>query len=153
MRLCAGMQAPVCEPHAAPETKVANERARILRFGGAGALSAATDFAVFGAGLSAGLPVASANIAAFLVANAQSYVLNAHLTFRTSGESAPLSFGRYGRFLLAHSFSMAFSTLMVAGLAPVIGPWPAKLAALITAAVWNYLASAHFVFSRNKTGT
>lgn len=125
----------------------------MLRFGGAGVLSAATDFAIFGAALAAGAHPAAANIAAFLVANVQSYVLNARLTFRSGGKPAPLSVSAYGKFLFAHAFSLAFSTLIVAWLAPMLGPWPAKLVALIAAAVWNYSAAALFVFRENRTRT
>lgn len=137
---------------AAPEVDETH-RSRILRFGRAGLLSAVTDFAVFGLLISAGVAAAAANVGAFLVANIQSYVLNARLTFRTEGRPTPLSYGGYGKFLFAHAFSLGFSTVIVAGLAPVIGPWPAKLVALAAAAVWNYSASAFFVFRENKTGT
>lgn len=137
---------------AAPETAVTH-RSRIVRFGGAGLLSAFTDFTVFGILIGAGVPAAIANIGAFLVANVQSYVLNARLTFRTEGRPTPLSRDGYGKFLFAHAFSLGFSTVIVAALAPVIGPWPAKLVALAAAAVWNYSASAFFVFRENKTRT
>ncbi len=112
-----------------------------------------TDFAVFGVALSAGLSVAPANIVAFLIANVQSYFLNARLTFRNGGKGAALSLRGYAKFLFAHTFSLAFSTAIVAGLTPHLGPWPAKLIALAAAAVWNYSASAFFVFRENKTRT
>lgn len=140
-------------PSAAPETGEATHRIRILRFGGAGLLSAATDFAVFGAALACGVSAAPANVVAFLIANVQSYLLNARLTFRSAGKGATISLRGYGKFLFAHLFSLALSTAIVAGLAPQIGPWPAKFAALAAAAVWNYSASAFFVFRENKTRT
>lgn len=118
----------------------------MLRFGGAGLASAVVDFATFAAAIGAGAPPAAANIGAFLVANAQSYVLNARLTFVTAGSPAPLSWRAYGRFLAAHLLSLAASTAIVAGLAPHLGPWPAKIVAALVAAAWNYCASHYFVF-------
>lgn len=153
MRLCGAIAAMMAMPPEAHKTSEETHRVRLLRFGGAGVLSAATDFAVFGAALASGIPATQANIAAFLVANVQSYLLNARLTFRSGGKGAPLSFGGYGKFLLAHAFSLGLSTAIIALAAPILGPWPAKFIALGVAAVWNYSASAFFVFSGNKTGT
>ena len=137
-------------PSVAPD---ATHRRRMLRFGGAGLLSGLTDFVVFGVAISEGVPVAAANVLAFQIANIQSYFLNARLTFTSGGVGAPLSWRGYGKFLFAHVFSLAFSTAIVAGLAPVIGPWPAKIIAVAAAAMWNYSASAYFVFRENKTRT
>lgn len=137
---------------AAPEGAKAH-RGRILRFGGAGVLSALTDFTVFGFLIGAGVFAAAANIGAFLVANVQSYLLNARLTFRSGGKATPLTLPGYGKFLFAHAFSLGFSTLIVLWLSPSLGPWPAKFVALAAAAVWNYSASAFFVFGENKTRT
>lgn len=127
-------------------------RTRIVRFAGAGALSAVTDFAVFAAAGAAGAAPAAANVVSFLAANAQSYVLNARLTFRTGGRPTPLSPSGYGRFFFAHLFSLALSTALVAALAPAFGAWPAKIAAALVAGVWNYAASSRFVFVRPREG-
>lgn len=119
---------------------------RMARFAVAGAFSALTDFGLFALFVSLGAHPAAANIGSFLAANAQSYIVNARLTFREGGAPAPLSLGGYRKFLLAHLVSAAFSTAVVVALAAPIGPIWAKVAATWLAAVWNYGASALFVF-------
>lgn len=134
---------------AAPDPRETHRR-RILRFGGAGVVSAATDFAVYALALGAGAQPAVANALAFLVANVQSYLLNARLTFVYDGRPAQISVSAYGRFLLTHALSLVVSTALVATLAPHIGPLSAKFIAIGVAAVWNYGASHYFVFGRDK---
>jgi putative flippase GtrA len=135
----------------APEQEThARHRRRFLRFGGAGALSAITDFVVFGALIAVGWPAAPANVASFLVANVQSYFLNARLTFGDRHRGAPVSVLGYGRFFLAHLVSLVGSTALIAAAAPAIGALPAKAIAALLAALWNYAAAATFVFRKEQ---
>ncbi len=123
---------------------------RMAKFGGVGLLNTLTDFLVFAALAAAGLAPVLANAAAFLAANAQSYAVNARVTFREKGAAAPLSFRGYAAFAAAHLVSLLVSTAIVLVLADRTGPYAAKLAALAVTFVWNYAASAFFVF-RPKT--
>ncbi|MEQ8936266.1 MAG: GtrA family protein [Amphiplicatus sp.] len=119
---------------------------RMALFGGVGLFNTLTDFLVFAALVAGGFAPALANVAAFFVANAQSYAVNARVTFREQGAPAPLSFGGYARFAAAHLISLAVSTAIVLVLAEKLGPYAAKGVALIVTFAWNYAMTALFVF-------
>ncbi|NWG92853.1 MAG: GtrA family protein [Parvularculaceae bacterium] len=118
----------------------------MARFGAVGVGNVVTEFAVFAALLHAGLPVLAANTCGFLSANAQSYVVNAHVTFRKDGAAATLSWPGYRRFFLAHCLSLAMSTAFILAFAGAIGPFAAKAAAALFGFIANYAMSALFVF-------
>jgi putative flippase GtrA len=120
------------------------------KFAGVGALNTAVDFAVFLLLQGIGGVALAANFAAFLVANGASYVLNSGFTFRESGESAALSASRYVRFLSVHIASLAISSAFIALFASAIGPFAAKVCAAVVTLLWNYAASAVFVFRRKS---
>jgi len=127
------------------------ERARrhsgaLMRFGAVGVGNVMTEFLVFNILIHSGFALLAANAIGFLCANIQSYVVNAHVTFREDGAAAPLSYRRYLRFLVAHSLSLAISTAFIAAFADEIGPNPAKLAAVGFGFIANYSMSALFVF-------
>ncbi|MEZ5915487.1 MAG: GtrA family protein [Parvularculaceae bacterium] len=118
----------------------------IMRFGVVGVGNVLTEFLVFNILMKAGFTLLAANAAGFLCANIQSYLVNAHVTFREDGAPAALSCKRYLRFFLAHSLSLAISTAFIAAFADAIGPNPAKLAAVGFGFIANYSMSALFVF-------
>lgn len=120
----------------------------MVRFGGVGVANTITDFAVFWVLIVAGLTPVLANLAAFFVANLQSYFFNARVTFRVAGRPAAVSPAGYLKFLTAHLMSLAVSTAMVVMLASRIGPLAAKAAAIGFTFAWNYAMTAAFVFAR-----
>jgi putative flippase GtrA len=121
--------------------------ARFTRFAGVGVLNTACDVGVF-AGLTAlGVHPLAANAAAFLIANLQSYFLNARITFRSGGAEAPLALAGYAKFAAAHLASLAVSTAFIAALARILTPLGAKAASAVFTLAWNYAASAIFVFT------
>lgn len=112
----------------------------------------ATDFAVYGVGLSVGLPPAIANAPAFLAANLQSYGLNAAITFRRNNQRARLSVMGYGHFCAAHSLGVVLSTVIIFVMADRIGAMPAKALSVAAAFFSNYLLSARYVFKADASG-
>ena len=118
----------------------------MIRFGLVGLGNLFTEFTVFNLLMQAGVAILAANAFGFLCANIQSYVVNAHITFRENGAAARLSPGNYGRFLMAHCLSLAISTAFIALYAEKIGANPAKLAAVGFGFIANYTMSALFVF-------
>ena len=123
-------------------------RKRAALFSLVGAVNAVTDIAVYAVALVAGLGPVAANVAAFFVANVQSYLINGFVTFRREGRSAPLSVGGYLRFIAAHLVGLAVASIVIAALAPRVGPAAAKAASIVAAAIFNYALSATFVFRR-----
>ncbi len=133
---------------AAIRSKVKRHSGAIARFGAVGVANTITEFAVFGALLHLGAAALVANAAGFLCANIQSYIVNAHVTFREDGAPAKLSLPRYGRFFMAHCLSLAISTAFIILFAGHIGPFLAKLAAVGFGFFANYTMSALFVFRK-----
>jgi putative flippase GtrA len=125
---------------------------RMARFGAVGVGNVTTEFLVFGALLHFGVTPVVANAFSFLCANVQSYVVNAHVTFRQNGVRGPMSFSGYGRFFAAHCLSLAISTAFIIFLGPHVGPFLAKAAAIGFGFVANYTMSSIFVFGRSKAG-
>lgn len=128
------------------------EGKRMMRFGGVGLANTVTDFLVFVSLLTLSVSPLLANVAGFVVANLQSYALNSRITFRVSGAPAPVSPAGYGKFLAAHSFSLAISTAILLLLADRIGALPAKGAAMGFTFAWNYTTSALLVFHASHDG-
>jgi putative flippase GtrA len=128
--------------------KLKGHSGRMARFGAVGVGNVTTEFLVFGALLHFGVLPVVANAGSFLCANIQSYVVNAHVTFRQDGRRGPISFPAYGRFFLAHCLSLAISTSFIVFLGPHIGLFVAKAAAIGFGFVANYTMSSIFVFQR-----
>lgn len=122
----------------------------MARFGAVGVGNLTTEFLVFGALLQFGVTPLVANAFSFLCANIQSYIVNAHVTFRKDGARGPISFPGYGRFFLAHGLSLGISTTFIIALGDHIGPFLAKAAAVGFGFVANYTMSARFVFKPTK---
>lgn len=139
------MPAPETEkaPRAA-EAKAHGRRAGLFAF--FGLFNTATDVGVYAAFVALGLSPLIANGVGFLVANLQSYLLNASLTFRRAGKPAARSLRGYGRFIAAHLLGLAISTTAIIVLSGPVGPYWAKIAAIAFTFVSNYALSAFFVF-------
>jgi putative flippase GtrA len=122
--------------------------ARLTRFAGIGVLNTACDFGVFAGLLALGTHPLLANAAAFVIANLQSFLLNARVTFRSGGAPARVSLSGYAKFAAAHLASLAISTAFVAAFSRILTPLGAKAASAVFTFAWNYAASAFFVFCR-----
>lgn len=122
---------------------------RAARFAGVGVVNTVADFGAFLALTGLGAPSLAANAAAFILANAQSYVLNARFTFREGGAPAPVSPVGFAKFAGSHLASLAISTAFIAAFSNALGPLGAKIVAGAFTLAWNYGASAFFVFRRN----
>ena len=122
----------------------------LARFGLVGVGNLITEFAVFNLLMHSGLAMLAANAMGFLCANIQSYIVNAHVTFRENGASAPRTMRGYTRFFFAHCLSLAISTAFIAAFADGIGPNLAKLAAVGFGFIANYSMSALFVFKKRE---
>ena len=123
----------------------------LARFGAVGVFNVATEFTVFGLLIAAGAAPLAANALGFLRANTQSYLVNAHFTFRTNGKGAPLSLRAYARFLAAHCVALGVSSAFLVFLGPVIGLFEAKALAVAVCFVMNYAASAALVFRTGES--
>ena len=119
---------------------------RAWRFGAVGVFNTFVDMAAFAVFVALGVSAAPANVLAFLVANLQSYFLNARFTFAENGRRARKTVSGYLKFAFAHSFSLAVSTFAIILLVQKIHPLWAKLAATVFTFVLNYWVSATFVF-------
>jgi putative flippase GtrA len=119
---------------------------RLALFSGVGLANTLTDFLVYAGLVAAGVFAPAANVAAFFAANAQSYLVNARVTFRKAGGPAAISPLGYAKFLGAHIVSLILSTAMIVAFADAIGPIAAKLASFVFTLAWNYATSALFVF-------
>ncbi len=130
--------------------RVRRHSGAMARFGVVGVGNTLTEFLIFGALLHFGVSAIGANAIGFLCANIQSYVVNAHVTFRKDGAAALMSIRGYGRFFLAHCLSLAISTLFIILFADDVGPFLAKVAAAGFGFLANYSMSALFVFRKKN---
>ena len=121
---------------------------RMARFGAVGVINTLIDFAAYAVFHALGAPPLAANVVAFGVANGQSYLLNAWITFRDEGRRAPVSFGGYAAFAAAHVVSLVISSAMIFALTDRLGAYGAKAAAAGVTFVLNYGFSAALVFRR-----
>jgi putative flippase GtrA len=128
--------------------RVRRRSGEMARFGAVGVGNTLTEFVVFGALLHFGIGPLAANTASFLCSNLQSYVVNAHVTFRKDGAAAAKTLAGYRRFFLAHCLSLAISTAFIIAFSEEIGPFLAKVAAAGFGFVANYTMSALFVFRK-----
>jgi putative flippase GtrA len=126
--------------------RYADHGKRASKFALVGVLNTGVDLVVYSGLIFASLHPVPANVVSFLVANLQSYFVNARFTFGANGKSAPLSLLGYGKYFASHSFSLIVSTLLIAVLAPRIGPIGAKLIAAVLVVGFNYVISSAFVF-------
>lgn len=131
-------------------TSLSGHRRGAFLFGLIGVLNAATDFAVYSAGVFIGLHPVLANVVAFLCANVQSYRVNAAVTFRREGRSAEVSLPGYLKFAAAHLLGLAISTAFIVAFSGAIGPIGAKAGSVLFSAASNYVLSAYFVFRPGK---
>ncbi|MEQ1929364.1 MAG: GtrA family protein [Parvularculaceae bacterium] len=122
------------------------------KFAGVGVVNTAVDFGVFLVLHALGLLALGANLGAFICANGLSYLLNARFTFRTRSEKRSLSAAGYMKFASVHLTSLAISTGFIAAFADAVGALAAKILAAGLTLIWNYVASALFVF-RKKPAT
>jgi len=110
------------------------------RFLVVGLFNTVIDMAVFAALLFVGLQPLVANVLAWVVAVAFSYVVNSRWSFERdetlSGSQSLLRFVSLGALI-----SLGVSSGLIAALAGWIGVWPAKVLGVALAAILNFFAA------------
>ena len=92
-----------------------------------------------------------ANVTSYLVAVANSYVLNRMITFRDDKTAHGFLAGLL-RFMGVGLIGLLISTVSLGIFLYFLSPVPAKLLSIATTLLWNYSASWIFVFRGSKTG-
>ncbi|WP_244483490.1 GtrA family protein [Mesorhizobium sp. 1M-11] len=113
---------------------------KMIRFAVVGLANTAIDLAAFTVLLWLAMPPLTANVGAWLVAVAFSFLANRFWSFERDS-SIPLSHSVFRFVSLGALISLGVSSAFIAGLAGWIGIWPAKIAGIIVAAALNFLAA------------
>lgn len=121
---------------------------RALRFGLIGVANTALDVAVFGAVMQAGGAPLLANLAGWGAGVCLSFWANSRWTFRAAPTPLPLRFVRFAASGAA--VSLLTSTLILAALSGLTGPWPAKALAIAIGAILGFLAARWSIEGRAR---
>lgn len=113
---------------------------KMIRFAVVGLANTAIDLAAFTVLLWFAVLPLTANVGAWLVAVAFSFVANRLWSFERD-RSIPLTRSVFRFVSLGAVISLGVSSAFIFGLAGLIGVWPAKIAGIIVAAVLNFLAA------------
>ncbi|CAM5374832.1 hypothetical protein MAUB1S_06417 [Mycolicibacterium aubagnense] len=113
---------------------------KMIRFAVVGVANTAIDLVAFTVLLWLAVSPLAANVGAWLVAVAFSFVANRFWSFERDG-SIPLSHSVFRFVSLGALISLGVSSAFIVGLSGWIGVWPAKIAGVIAAAVLNFLAA------------
>ncbi|PLP57074.1 GtrA family protein [Mesorhizobium loti] len=113
---------------------------KMIRFAVVGLANTAIDLAAFTILLWLAMPSLAANVGAWLVAVAFSFVANRFWSFERD-RSIPLSHSVFRFISLGALVSLGVSSAFIVGFAGWIGIWPAKIAGIIVAAALNFLAA------------
>jgi putative flippase GtrA len=134
----------------------------VILFAGVGITNTALDFFVLNTLIllthqDQGLWLLPFDGLSFLVAVINSYVLNAHFTFRNSGSGDSW---RFLRFVMVNALGLVVNSLIVWALSPLLAglvglPQIAavnvsKVLATVVSFCWNYFAIKHWIFRREK---
>ena len=113
---------------------------KVARFLAVGVANTVIDLMVFAAVLALGARPLLANVLAWSVAVAFSYLANSRWSFeRDTGLSETHSVLRF--VSLGALISLGVSSIVLAGLAGFIGVWPAKILGILIAAILNFIAA------------
>jgi putative flippase GtrA len=116
-----------------------------------GGLATATQYVVYAAGLAwTTLPAAVISGAGYLAGSVVSYVLNYHVTFRSSRRHAVALPKFYAMVAAAFVLNTVLVALMVDG--GGMHPWLGQVIATALCLVWNYWLSRAWVFASGKSG-
>lgn len=121
---------------------------KALRFGLIGVANTALDAAVFGLLLQAGAQVLLANLGGWTAGVCLSFWANSRWTFRAAPTPLPLRFVRFAASGAA--VSLLTSTLILAALSGLTGPWPAKALAIAIGAILGFLAARWSIEGRAR---
>lgn len=113
---------------------------KMIRFAVVGVANTAIDLAAFSVLLWLAVVPLVANVGAWLVAVAFSFVANRLWSFERDN-SIPLSHSVFRFISLGALISLGVSSVFIAGLSGWTGVWPAKIVGIIVAAVLNFLAA------------
>ncbi len=120
-----------------------------LLFGAVGVLNTAIDFGLFLLLVRLGLPPLVANAISFSLGAANSYVLNARLTFRVDREARSLATVLRFAVMIASTLAMAQAILWL-GLHWRLPPASAKLLSLAATFLFGFVVSKLFVFRARR---
>lgn len=119
-----------------------------LRFLVAGACATGTDALLFTLLTLQGVDPRAANVTSYALSAILAFWLHRHWTFgRGDGAIA----GQAIRFTAMVGLGLALSTAMIWMLVPLVGPFPAKLAAIGGTLTLNFLVSRRLVFAPSAT--
>ena len=125
---------------------------RFLQFGSIGAANAVLDFGLFlGFVQYLGWHPVPANVTSYMIAVANSYVLNRAITFRAHSKTRGF-FDGFLRFLAVGLIGLAISTATLFLFLYILPPAVAKLASILVTMLWNYAASWLLVFKQRQSG-
>lgn len=113
---------------------------KMIRFAVVGVANTAIDLVAFSVLLWLAVVPLAANVGAWLVAVAFSFVANRLWSFERDN-SIPLSHSVFRFISLGALISLGVSSVFIAGLSGWTGVWPAKIVGVIFAAVLNFLAA------------
>lgn len=113
---------------------------KMIRFAVVGLANTAIDLAAFTGLLWLALPPLGANVGAWLVAVAFSFIANRFWSFERD-PSIPLSHSVFRFVSLGALISLGVSSAFIVGLSGWIGVWPAKIVGIVVAAALNFLAA------------
>jgi putative flippase GtrA len=131
---------------------VRSHAGRFVRFGGIGAANAFVDWGLFLACIEIlGWHPIAANVTSYLIAVANSYVLNRAITFRAHRGNRGFFEGLL-RFMGVGLVGLAISTLTVTLFLYVSPPAVAKALSILVTMLWNYSASWLLVFKQRDAG-
>jgi putative flippase GtrA len=123
---------------------------RAAIFVGIGAINTVIDFSAFACLYQlVGLDVISSNVLAFLIALANSYIMNSLITFSDRQGGHP-AFRSFARFLFVAVIAMTASTAIVYVISMLTHPLIAKLIATVASTAINYFGAYWFVFPAGK---
>jgi putative flippase GtrA len=132
--------------------QAASHTRRAAIFIGIGAINTVIDVSAFACFHQLfGLHVIPSNVMAFLIALANSYILNSLITFADRHGGRP-AFRSFARFFFVAAIAMTVSTVIVYLLSMLMHPLVAKLIATAASTAINYCGSYWFVFSGGKGG-
>jgi putative flippase GtrA len=115
-------------------------RDKIIRFALVGITNTAIDLAVFTLLLGLRTVPLVANLLAWAVAVAFSFMANGFWSFERD-RSIPIRAAVLRFISLGALISLGVSSLSIAFLAGIVGVWPAKIGGILVAAVLNFLAA------------
>lgn len=129
-----------------PPRRLPPRWARPFRFAAVGVANTLVDVGVFAALVAASVPVVAANAVGYAAGTLNSFVLNRVWTFRDLSGTGQGWGRQFAAFAGVNLAVLGLSTCVVWGLAPLLGPVPAKLASVPCGFAAGYALTRVLVF-------